>query len=262
MNHQNRRDRAYIEYTAVIDTSTRLRHVKPYWLRVTGCENIRDPIFNVPGGGGPGSRYVKSAAWRAPLSGRIVAANSHVHGGAKACNWNSWPATAERCSSPAPVGDFRVTPTTECCRCCTSPVRSARTRVQTGAGVEIARGEPFRVSAVYDNQRLHTRVMGIMHIYVAPSTSGHLRNEPTCSPAPGRFPCLSCERARHRRNARGHCPAHRPRREWERGPSGGRRARRHASTATVLSGCGFGTRRSVHPQPVDPARRQCALGLT
>jgi len=176
MNHRNRRDRAYIEYTAVVDTSRHLRPVKPYWVRATDCVSARDPIFNVPGGGAPGSRYVKSADWRVPVSGRLVAANSHVHGGAATmrvtqpgCGGRVLLESRPRWGLPSHPY-YKVLPVLH------EPGPIGTDWVETAQGIPVTRGERLRVSAAYDNELLHTRVMGIMHVYLSPG------------PAPG-SPC-------------------------------------------------------------------------
>ena len=83
MNHRNVPRHAYIEYTAWVETSRRLRPVVPYWARATGCEFRKDPIYNVPGGSAR-TTHVKRASLAVAHSGRIVAAGSHLHGGATA----------------------------------------------------------------------------------------------------------------------------------------------------------------------------------
>ena len=77
MNHRNRRRVAFIEYSAWIETSQRLRRSSPMWVRATGCEGAQDPIFNVPGLGGPGSLFTRSdvirRAAQRPHRGRQLA---------------------------------------------------------------------------------------------------------------------------------------------------------------------------------------------
>src|SRR3712207_9262626 len=76
-----RSDRAWIEYTAVVDDSPSITGVRAFWVGVTdGCGV--DPIFDVPGGGAPGEIHQESAGWTVPASGRIVMAGGHIHGGA------------------------------------------------------------------------------------------------------------------------------------------------------------------------------------
>ena len=168
MNHSKVVDRAYIEYTATVDTAARRKAVKPYWLRVTPCSTRRDPIFDVPGGGAPGSTHVQALDWTVPRSGRIVAAAAHLHGGA-----TSMSLTQPRCggrtllSSSALYGPpshpyYHVWPILH------EPGPVATAWVQSRRGLAIRDGERLRVNALYDDQQAHVRVMGILHVYVAP----------------------------------------------------------------------------------------------
>jgi plastocyanin len=180
MNHSKVVDRAYIQYTAVIDTSTQLTGVKPFWLRVTPCSTRRDPIFDVPGGGPPGSTYTQATEWKVPLSGRIVAGGAHLHGGAERVAL-SQPRCGGRTllSSHALYGPpshpyYRVWPVLH------EPGPIAAAWTTTRRGIPVRRGERLRVSAVYDDAQAHMRVMGILHVYVAPSRKAGRR----CRPLP------------------------------------------------------------------------------
>lgn len=167
MNHRSTTDRAYIEYTAWIETSRRLRPVTPYWVRATGCHGARDPIFNVPGGGPPGSLFRKSAPWRVPHSGVLVAGGSHLHGGAYRMELDQ-PACHNRrlFVSRALYGlpdhpYYQVRPVLH------EPGPIAASWTTSESGIAVRRGERLRVTAVYDGERPHTRVMGIWHLYLA-----------------------------------------------------------------------------------------------
>ena len=167
MNHRSTTDRAYIEYTAWIETSRRLRPVTPYWVRATGCHGARDPIFNVPGGGPEGSHFRKSAEWRVPHSGVLVAGGSHLHGGAyrmelgqPACH--NRPLLVSRALYGLPDHPYyQVRPVLH------EPGPIATSWITSASGIPVRRGEHLRVTAVYDRERPHTRVMGIWHVYLA-----------------------------------------------------------------------------------------------
>ena len=135
---------------------------------MTPCSTRRDPIFDVPGGGAPGSTHVQSLDWTVPRSGRIVAAAAHLHGGA-----TSMSLTQPRCggrtllSSSALYGPpshpyYHVWPILH------EPGPVATAWVQSRRGLAIRDGERLRVNALYDDQQAHVRVMGILHVYVAP----------------------------------------------------------------------------------------------
>jgi plastocyanin len=180
MNHQARRRRAYIEYTAWIETSKRLRSVTPYWVRATGCEGRSDPIFNVPGGGGPGSTYAKEAWWTVPTSGRIVAGGSHVHGGSKEILLTQPDCGDRTLMASRPLYGLPDHPYYNVQPVLHEPGPIATSWITSAAGIPVERGERLRVRSLYDGEHPHTRVMGIWHLYLAPDP--HVRR--TCEPLP------------------------------------------------------------------------------
>ena len=180
MNHGNRREAAYIEYTAWIETSARLRGVVPYWVRATGCAYRNDPIFNVPGGGAPGSTFEKSARWTVPRTGRIVAGGSHVHGGAKELTLTRPACPDGRLMSSRPLFGLPGHPYYKVLPVLHEPGPFATSWLTSATGVPVERGERLRVTALYDGERPHTRVMGIWHLYLAPDAQARA----TCGPPP------------------------------------------------------------------------------
>jgi plastocyanin len=179
MNHRHERREAFVEYRVTVDPA-RLTPVKPYWLSVVPC--VSDPQYTVPGGGAPGSRHRRSEAIAMPRSGRIVAVGGHLHGGSHALRL-----TQPRCgnrtialSDPtyAPAGD----PLYGVRLLLHEPDPKSITWHQWSDGWAIRRGERLRISAVYDGQRPHMRVMGIAHVYLAPDGSVPRG----CAPAPTR----------------------------------------------------------------------------
>src|SRR5918997_6930262 len=81
MNHGPKSDQAWIEYTVTVDDARSITGVRSFWTGVVdGCGV--DPIFDVPGTGPPGSVHREDARWTVPISGRIVLAGGHIHGGA------------------------------------------------------------------------------------------------------------------------------------------------------------------------------------
>ena len=180
MNHQARRQRAYIEYTAWVETSRRLEGVRPYWVRATGCQHVRDPIFNVPGGTAPGTTYERSADWTVPRSGRLVAGGAHLHGGARELRL-SQPACGDRTlMSSRPLYGLPDHPYYNVLPVLHEPGPIATSWVTSPRGIEVTRGERLRVTAVYDAERPHVRAMGIWHVYLAPGRGA----ESACPPLP------------------------------------------------------------------------------
>jgi plastocyanin len=168
MNHRNVPERAYIRYTAVVDTSRRLEPVRPFWARVTGCRGAGDPIFNVPGGRPPGSSFVKSERWRVPVSGRLVAGGSHVHGGSKEMLLTQATCGNRVLMSSRPLYGLPDHPYYNVLPVLHEPGPFATSWVSSTTGIPVRRGEVLRVSSLYDGELPHTRVMGIWHLYIAP----------------------------------------------------------------------------------------------
>jgi hypothetical protein len=181
MNHRSKSDRAFIEYTAWIETSRQLRSVRPYWLRATGCRHPRDPIFNVPGGGGRGATFERSASWTVPRSGRLVAGGAHVHGGARALSL-SQPACGDRSLMLSrPLYGLPDHPYYNVLPVLHEPGPIATSWVTSRTGIPVGAGDRLRVTAAYDAERPHVRVMGIWHVYLAPGRAPRRR----CAALPG-----------------------------------------------------------------------------
>ena len=178
MNHRKQTDRAFIQYKVTYDTSPDLTPVTPYWLDVRNCRS--DPVFDAPGGGKKGARFKTSDTWTVPQSGRIVSTGGHVHGGAYGLR-----ATQPNCGDrelyeldPAwgrPSHDFyRVKPILH------EPGPIAMSWATSSQGIRLSAGERVKLSAIYDNERPHTRAMGINLVYMAHDAG--VRG--TCAPLP------------------------------------------------------------------------------
>lgn len=178
MNHRKQTDRAYIQYRVTYDTSPDLKPAVPYWLDVRNC--LADPIFDVPGGGRPGSRYETSTTWTAPQSGRIVAAGGHVHGGAHGLR-TTMPDCGDRTLfdvdpawGTASHPFYNVKPVLH------EPGPIATSWLTSAEGWRVAQGERVKLTASYDNSRPHTRAMGIQLLYLSPDEGVNGR----CAPPP------------------------------------------------------------------------------
>jgi plastocyanin len=180
MNHTHTVQKAYIEYTATVETRGHLAAVTPYWMRATGCDSARDPIFTAPGGGSPGSHYKIASTYTLPSSGLLIASGGHAHGGDYDLTLSE-PACGDRplfVSKPTfGMPDhpyYRVKPVLH------EPGPINMSWNQTGVGIPVEKGEPLKVTADYDGELPHVRAMGIMHVYIE-----HKPNPgPKCSPLP------------------------------------------------------------------------------
>jgi plastocyanin len=161
MNHRAVADSAFVQYKVTYDTAPQTP-VTPYWLDVKNC--LADPVYDVPGGKKRGSTHTRSVDWTVPDTGRIVAAEGHVHGGAKdlTLNRGSCELYASR-PTWGPKGHpfYNVKPILH------EPGPINMTGFTTAAGFPVRQGERLRLDSNYDGQLLHTRVMGIMVLYLA-----------------------------------------------------------------------------------------------
>jgi plastocyanin len=181
MNHRAATDSAYIQYRVTYETGasdTDTRDVTPYWLDVRNCS--ADPIYNIPGTDGRGSTHRETYDYVLPEGGRIVAAGGHVHGGGKRLTLTQ-PGCGNRLlgrSTPTwglPSHAFyNVRPVLH------EPGPINMSAFGTPTGIPIAAGERVRLNSLYDNDRPHTRVMGIMVMFVDhdPAVSGRCGSLP------------------------------------------------------------------------------------
>lgn len=166
MNHRGVSDRAYISYDVTVDTASTVQSAVPYWLDVRNCR--ADPVYDVPGGGKRGATHTETADWTVPESGRLIAGAGHVHGGARDLNVTQ-PDCANRSlirSSPAwGMADdpfYNVKPILH------EPGPIAMSGLKSATGIPVAAGERLRLHSTYDNTLPHTRVMGIMVVFLVP----------------------------------------------------------------------------------------------
>jgi plastocyanin len=176
MNHRNVKDTAYIKYTVTYETAP-TTPVHPVWLDVENCK--ADPVYDVPGGGAPGSTHEKTADWTSPWNGRVIAGGGHVHGGAKELQVTQ-PGCGDRLlarSRPTWGGPehpfYNVKPVLH------EPGPINMTGFASPTGIPVAAGETVRLKSLYDAERPHTRVMGIFIVYMTKDQAGT-----PCAPMP------------------------------------------------------------------------------
>lgn len=167
MNHKKTEDKAFIEWKVTYDTDPGIQTVNPYWLDVKNCH--ADPIFNVPGDGGPNSTYSKSIDMTMPESGHIVAAGGHVHGGAKNLEISQPDCGDRKIIDSRPAWGLKSHPFYNVKPILHEPGPIAMSGTLSAQGFPVAAGQRLRLTANYDNSLPHTRVMGISVVYVAPS---------------------------------------------------------------------------------------------
>ena len=169
MNHKLNADSVLIRWRVTWDTDPALTPVEPVGF---DASHLRSGlIYDIPGGGAPGSTDVRTMDRPSPLTGRIVAGLGHVHGGAKGLElsqpdcgnrdvYRSQP-TWGRASHPF----YHVRPVLH------EPGPINMSRFTSVTGIPVVKGQTLRLTSRYDAERPHTRVMGLMVVYVAPDAS-------------------------------------------------------------------------------------------
>jgi plastocyanin len=170
-------DHAQIRWTVTTDDSPDITNVHPYWLDVRNCR--ADPVFDVPGGGKPGSTYSQDFNYTMPESGRIVATGGHVHGGAKELTVSEPDCGNRVVTQSRPAWGMPDHPFYHVRPILHEPGPISMSRFTSQQGYPIARGQRIRLRATYDNHLPHTRVMGITGVYIAPQDV-----PPGCAPPP------------------------------------------------------------------------------
>jgi len=178
MNHKPTTDSVYIQYKMQIVTGETRKPVIPIFWDTSHGRQAR--VFDVPGGGPPGSLDVRTDTQAAPVSGRIVAGLGHVHGGAHDLALSE-PGCGDRTlyrSSPtwglASNAFYKVRPVLH------EPGPINMSQFKSGKGIPVKAGEELRVTSRYDNVRPHTRSMGLLLSYLSPDPSVTT----TCGPMP------------------------------------------------------------------------------
>jgi hypothetical protein len=152
---------AYIQYTVdyvpVTDPAA-FRHVTPYFLDVTGCWENSQSVYDVPGGGGPGSIHDQSVTYTAQSDGIGVFAGGHIHAGARNIKLVRDATGEDYCTataSYAPGGHPN------------HPNMGQLQKISyCHLHVEVNQGETFTLTARHDNEYPVLKAMGIMLLYV------------------------------------------------------------------------------------------------
>jgi hypothetical protein len=177
MNHKPAARTVYVQYTVRYTTGETLAPVRPYWLDVRNCR--ADSIFDVPGGGALFSTYSRSVDFTMPESGKIVAAGGHLHGGGMRIELADRSCGTRRLFTSEPTWGLPVVkPIIH------EPGPKHMTTFSTANGIPVAAGDKLRMTATYENNLPHSRVMGIMMFYLAPRPTTRCAPVPALPPDP------------------------------------------------------------------------------
>ena len=174
MNHRNARDTVWVQYTVRYVVDEPLVPVKPVWLDVRNCSS--DPIFSVPGTGPMFSTYSQQSDFVMPESGRLVAGGAHLHGGGLRLALRNATCGTDMFTSEPTWGLPVIRPVMH------ENGPKHMSTFASAAGIPVSRGDRLRLTAVYENSLPHTRVMGIMIVFLAPDSVA------PCAPAPALAP--------------------------------------------------------------------------
>ena len=165
MSHHLQAKTVYLQYHVTIVTGRRMTDVLPMWLRADGCKV--EPAYDVNGDGDPAQHNLQTTAWRMPVTGRIVAAGGHLHGGAydlrvtqPRCGDRTIVNNAPRYGAPSDLV-YHVFPVLH------EPGPVATGWQLSKTGIPVRKGELLNVTGDYDQSEPHGRVMAITHLYVA-----------------------------------------------------------------------------------------------
>jgi plastocyanin len=124
-----------------------------------------------PGGKRDGSTHKRKMFWNVPKGGRLIAAGGHVHGGGQALKLRRPACPNKSIYTSRPIWGTRKHPFYNVRPVLHEPGPIHMTGFYSARGVPLARGEKVVLEADYDDSQPHTRVMGIMVVFVAPDSS-------------------------------------------------------------------------------------------
>lgn len=169
MNHRQLPDQAYIQYKMTVvkgPQAASVTPVKPYWMDEENCK--ADPIYNVAGDGGKGSKEDRKWDYTMPESGRLVAGGGHVHGGAYRLSLQEPNCDNRKLVNSKPTWGLPSHPFYNVKPVLHEPGPINMSGMTTESGIPVNAGEKLTLNSVYDDSRPHVRVMGIMITYFAP----------------------------------------------------------------------------------------------
>ncbi|MBK5233722.1 MAG: hypothetical protein JJE13_12160 [Thermoleophilia bacterium] len=185
MNHQSVTDQVKIRYTMTVVTDKTLKPVIPF--NFDTSNRRAGLVFDVPGGGKPGSVDVRKMSRPAPVAGRLVAGLGHVHGGAKSLALTQPSCGNRTLYRSSPTWGLKKHPFYQVRPVLHEPGPINMSQFTSARGIPVAAGETLTLTSRYDNQYPHTRAMGLMVAYLAPDPKVTATN---CAPLPRDYKVL------------------------------------------------------------------------
>jgi hypothetical protein len=151
----------YIQYTIKyepITAQSTFKYTTPYFLDVTGCWSNSASLYDVPGGGGPGSVHVAQRTYTAQRDGIAVWAGGHIHAGGLDISLTRDATGEDYCTATASYqpGGHPNHPNLGQLRRISSCLMHS----------EVRAGEQFTLRSRYDNEYFVGKAMGIMLVHV------------------------------------------------------------------------------------------------
>ncbi len=169
MNHRAQTDSVLIRWRITWDENTNLTAIVP--MIFDASHGRQGLVYDVPGGGAPGSVDRRYDSKTVPVNGRVIAGLGHVHGGARGLTVTQ-PACGDRAifrSRPtwglASDAFYKVHPILH------EPGPINMSRFTTATGYPVRAGEQLKLTSTYDAHLPHTRVMGLLVVYIAPDAT-------------------------------------------------------------------------------------------
>jgi len=169
MNHRQQTDAVKIRWRLTWDTNPNLKPVTP--MSFDASHSAQGLVYSVPGGGKVGSTDVRTQSRTAPLSGRIVAGLGHVHGGAAELALSEPGCGNRTIYRSSPTWGSSSNPFYNVKPILHEPGPINMSRIESQSGIPVHAGEELKLSSVYDAHLPHTRVMGLMVVYIAKDDS-------------------------------------------------------------------------------------------
>ena len=147
-----------VKYEPITAEST-FKYTTPYFLDVTGCWSNSGSLYDVPGGGGPGSEHVAEKTYTAPRDGIAVFTGGHIHAGGHDISLTRDATDEDYCTATASYapGGHPNHPNL-------GQLQKISYCLQHS---EVNAGETFTLRSRYDNEFPVLKAMGIMlsHVY-------------------------------------------------------------------------------------------------
>ena len=153
----------YVQYEVKYEPITAesdFKFTTPYFLDVTGCWDNSGSLYDVPGGGAPGSFHVASKTYTAQRDGTAVFTGGHIHAGGIDISLMRDVTDEDYCTATA-----HYVPGTGHA---THPTMGAIHKISTCLQSSVVNaGETFTLRSRYDHEHETLKAMGIMlsHVY-------------------------------------------------------------------------------------------------